>query len=328
LCSLNNTGSLHMINRRLIRIKVLQVLYAYSKKNDGSSSLSAEKELFHSIEKFYELYILMLITAIEMAKLEEEHIEMRRNKKIRTEEDLNPSTRFADNQFIRQLMSDRQLKEIREEKKINPKIYNDIFKRIYTGLLQSELYVNYMIEKQPSVVSDRKFLIQFFTEFLAENSQFIDFLEEENIYWNDDSSFALMMVVKTIESYRENANTNFGKHILPLFKNEDDREFARKLVRNTIVNREQYLKIIEKHAQNWDTERIAQMDLLILQMAIAELFEFSSIPVKVTLNEFIEISKYYSTDKSKLFINGVLDKIIKELNKEGQIKKTGRGLIG
>jgi transcription antitermination protein NusB len=317
-----------MINRRLIRIKVLQVLYAYSKKNEGTSSLSAEKELFHSIEKFYDLYILLLVAATEMAKLEKEHIEMRRNKKIRTEADLNPSTRFAENQIIRMMLMDSQFQQIRDEKKINPKNYSDLFKRVYNELQQTEFYINYLNENEPSVASDRKFLVHFFSEFLAENQQFIDFLEEENIYWNDDSSFALMMAVKTIEAYRENTKSTSAQHILPLFKNEDDSDFARKLLRSTIVNKGQYLKIIEKHAQNWDTERIAQMDLLILQMSIAELFEFSSIPVKVTLNEYIEISKYYSTDKSKLFINGVLDKIIKELKKEGQIQKAGRGLIG
>ncbi|NJO90029.1 MAG: transcription antitermination factor NusB [Chloroflexia bacterium] len=181
-----------------------------------------------------------------------------------------------------------------------------------------------MSSTDDSFEADKQFLSTFYADFLAEDTNFADFLEEENIYWNDDIGFAIIMVLKTIEGIKE--TTQFSK-LLPLFKNIDDEEFAKKLIRKTIVNSEEHLKIIENHTKNWDTERIAHVDLLILQLALTELVEFPSIPVKVTLNEFIEISKYYSTEKSKIFINGVLDKIVKELEADNKLNKTGRGLV-
>jgi N utilization substance protein B len=313
-----------MINRRLIRIKVLQVLYAYSKKNEGISSLSAEKELFHSIDKFYDLYLLVLLILIEMAQLEEDRIEMRRNKKIRTSDDEDPSARFVDNKIIGLLKSNQELINLKKERKLNWKKNKEILKRVFAEFIETELYLSYIKSEDYSYAVDKKMIMGFYSDFLSENPQFIEFLEEENIYWNDDCSFAIMMAMKTIDGFKLQGAVN---KIFPLFKNEDDIDFARKLMRSSITRKEEYIKIIEKHTQNWETERIAQVDLLILQMAIAELFEFKSIPVKVTLNEFIEISKYYSTDKSKVFINGILDNIIKQLENDESIKKTGRGLI-
>lgn len=313
-----------MINRRLIRIKVLQVLYAHSKKNEGASSILAEKELFHSIEKFYDLYLLILLLGIELSALEKERIILRKNKKIPSAEDINPNTRFSENVVSTLLTSDKVFPELCKTRKVDWGQHKEIPRRIFNDLIISELYDKFMRSEDDSIVLQKKFFSAFYSEFLSENQYFIEFLEEENIYWNDDSNFALMMAIKTIDSIKP---SNPRIKILPLFKNEDDKDFAKKLIRKVIVNKEEFTGIVKEHAQNWDTERIAQIDLLILQMAIAELIEFSSIPVKVTLNEFIEISKYYSTDKSKIFINGVLDNIIKELLKTGKIKKTGRGLI-
>jgi transcription antitermination protein NusB len=313
-----------MINRRLIRIKVLQVLYAHSKKNEGASSILAEKELFHSIEKFYDLYLLILLLGIELSALERERIILRKNKKIPSAEDINPNTRFSENAVSSLLSSDKAFLELCKTRKVGWGQYKEIPRRIFNDLINSELYEKFMSSEDDSIAFQKDFFSDFFSEFLSENQYFIEFLEEENIYWNDDSNFAIMMAIKTIDNIKP-ANPRI--RILPLFKNDDDKEFAKKLIRKVIVNKEEFTGIVKVHAQNWDTERIAQIDLLILQMAIAELIEFSSIPVKVTLNEFIEISKYYSTDKSKIFINGVLDNIIKELLKSGKIKKTGRGLI-
>jgi len=313
-----------MINRRLIRIKVLQVLYAYSKKNEGISSASAEKELFHSIDKFYDLYLILLLMAEEMTQFENERIELRLNKKIRTQEDLKPNRRFSSNKMIDQIKTCQALNVYKNDRKLNLKLYGEVFKRLYNEFIESEIYQSYINVEQSNYSADKDLIIRFYSEFLSENIHFIDFLEEENIYWNDDFSFAIMMVIKTLETLK---SEDSKVKIFPLFKNDDDKEFTKKLLRGTIVNKAEHIKLIEKNTQNWDTERIAQMDLLILQMAITELMEFSSIPVKVTLNEFIEISKYYSTDKSKVFINGVLDNIIKQLLNEGRIKKIGRGLI-
>ncbi len=313
-----------MISRRLIRIKVLQVLYAYSKKNEGYSSLVAEKELFHSIDKFYDLYLLLLLLIIEMSKLERARIELRQNKNIKSVDDQFPSTILVDNRLIKLLDTNQHLINLKEEHKLNWKANPDLVKKIYNDFIETELYKSYIVSENSSFESDKKLLSDFYSEFLSENVSFIDFLEEENIYWNDDCGFAIVMVLKTLENFKPEGNNT---KLLPLFKNDDDKEFTKKIIRSAIVNREEYLKIIEKHVENWDTERIAQLDLLILQLAIAEILEFSSIPVKVTLDEFIEISKYYSTERSKVFINGLLDKIIKQFEAEGRLNKKGRGLI-
>ena len=314
-----------MISRRLIRIKVLQVLYANSKKNAGYSSQLAEKELFHSIEKFYDLYHLLLLLIAEMVELEQKRIDIRRNKKIQTADDMFPSTRLIDNQLINKILNTEDLFKYKAERKLNWKVNEDYLKQIYNDLIESQLYAGFVASQEDSFSADKKFLTSFYSDFLVDNNSFAEFLEEENIYWNDDNGFAIIMVIKTIDNFKQNNQYN---RLLPLFKNEDDRDFAKKLIRKTIVNSEEQVKVIEKHTQNWDTERIAHVDLLILQLALTELLEFPSIPVKVTLNEFIEISKYYSTERSKVFINGVLDKIVKEFEAENKLKKAGRGLIG
>ncbi|MFN8257309.1 MAG: transcription antitermination factor NusB [Bacteroidales bacterium] len=312
-----------MISRRLIRIKVLQILYAYTKKSEGFSSIAAEKELFHSIEKFYDLYLMLLLLLSELSDMEKLRIELRRNKNIKSAGDEFPCTHFVDNAIIHHLGNNRFLNELKENRKLNWKAYPDLVKGIYNDFLDTDLYSKYISLDKTDFNTDRKLIVDFYSEFLAENQLFNDFLEEENIYWNDDIGFAIIMVIKTIESIKPGIP---DKKLLPLFKNEDDREFARKILRSSIINRADFLKIIEKHVENWDTERIAQLDLLILQIAIAELLEFSSIPVKVTLDEFIEISKFYSTERSKIFINGLLDKIIKDLKSQNRLNKTGRGL--
>ncbi len=312
-----------MISRRLIRIKALQILYAYSKKGDVSS-LNAEKELFHSIEKYYDLYLMLLALPQEIAALERKKILQRRQKRFATPEDLNPNLNFQDNQFIEILSSSDQLSDLLEKRKLNWKAYPDFIKQIYTAFIQSDVYADMMKASGNDFKEDKELLIRFYTEFLVNDENLQEFLEEESIYWNDDFSFVMIMLMKTLERVNQQGRVK----LLPVFKNEDDHDFARLLLRKTIVNADEYLKIIEKHTKNWDPDRIAQTDRMILQLAIAEVLEFSSIPIKVTLNEYIEISKYYSTEKSKTFINGLLDQIIKSLSKENKIKKIGRGLVG
>lgn len=312
-----------MISRRLIRIKALQILYAYSKKGDVSS-LNAEKELFHSIEKYYDLYIMLLALPQEIAALERKKILQRRQKKFASPEELNPNLNFQDNQFIEKLNASVELADMLEKRKLNWKAYPDFTKQLYTAFIKSDVYADMMKTSGSDFKEDKELLLRFYTEFLVKDENFQEFLEEESIYWNDDFSFAMIMLMKTLDRVNQQGKIK----LLPIFKNEDDHDFAKLLLRKTIVNADEYLKIIEVHTKNWDPDRIAQTDRMILQLAIAEVLEFSSIPVKVTLNEYIEISKYYSTEKSKTFINGLLDQIIKSLTKENKIKKTGRGLVG
>ena len=312
-----------MINRRLIRIKAFQILYAYSKKGD-TSSLNAEKELFHSIEKYYDLYLMLLALPVELAEIEREKINQRRTKRFATPEDLNPNLNFQDNLLIEKLKKSEHLNRLLEMRKLNWKVYTDFTKLLYSDFLKSEVYQAIMQAEGNNFLQDKELMRKFYTGFLDNNENLPDFLEEQNIYWNDDFSFALVMVTKSIEQ----AKLNKPFRVLPLYKNEEIKDFAKILLRKAIVNANEYIKIIEKHTRNWDPDRIAQTDRMILQLAIAEAIEFPTIPVKVTLNEYIEVAKYYSTEKSKTFINGLLDQIIKSLQKNGKIKKTGRGLVG
>lgn len=313
-----------MISRRLIRIKALQILYASSRKKDISST-NAENELFHSIEKYYDLYNLLILLIVELVDLEMSSNNFKRNKKNPTASDLNPQLGLQHNLLVEKFRNNNALADKLEERKLSWKIHKDFVKQLYTDFTKSPIYTEIIEHEEGSFSDDQELIVRFFSEFLAENERFIDFLEEESIYWNDDFSFALIMVVKTIHNFKESSSEN--TRLLPLFKNDDDRDFARILIRKTIVNKTEYTSLIEKHTKNWDTERIAQIDLLTLQLAISEVLEFESIPIKVSLNEYIEISKFYSTEKSKTFINGLLDKIIKSLKEDNKINKVGRGLI-
>ena len=313
-----------MISRRLIRIKALQILYASSKKKEISST-NAEKELFHSVEKYYDLYHLLILLIVEMVEMEIKNNDFKRKKKAPTVNDLNPDLGLQDNLLVEKLRNSIELGNYLDKRKLSWKIHKVFIKQVYSDFTKTQIYNEFIELEKRSFKVDKELIIRFYSEFLAENERIIDFLEEENIYWNDDYSFALVMVIKTIRNLSSSSNENMN--LLPLFKNEDDREFAKLLLRKTIINKSEYIEIIEKHTKNWDTERIAQIDLLILQLAIAEVLEFESIPIKVSFNEYIEISKYYSTVRSKTFINGLLDKIVKSLNEEKKVNKTGRGLI-
>lgn len=313
-----------MISRRLLRIKVLQIMYAFSKKDDYSTT-KAEKELFYSIEKFYDLYHLLLLLLVEIAKMEENNFELVKNKLYNTNK-IYPNKKLSDNKILQCIKKNENLEDSAKERKLNWNKNDYIIKSLYNDFINSEAFVKYSESDNVTQKDDKDLIVYFYSEFLAENEKFIEFLEEESIYWIDDFNFALVIVLKTLQSVKTESENS--TKLLPLFKNENDKEFAKNLLKKTIINSETNIKIIEKYAKNWDTERIAQIDLLILQLAITEVLEFPSIPIKVTFNEFIEISKYYSTSKSKIFINGLLDKIIKDFKIEKKINKAGRGLVG
>lgn len=312
-----------MISRRLIRIKVLQILYAYTKKTDDFSALSVEKELFHSIDKFYDLYLMLLLLMEEITEIEKRKIEIRQNN-LSNEGRYVGNIKLPSNKLIEKIYACEELHKLKKERKLNWKAYDTFIKVFYKQLVDSDLYKNYINLSKSSFSEDKDFVKSFFSEFLISNDAFIEFLEDNNIYWNDDIDFAVIMLIKNIDFVKQ---SHESIKIFPIFKNDDDKDYAKLLIRKTIVNYKEQLKIIENNTKNWDTERIADIDLLILQIAITELFEFNSIPVKVTMNEYIEIAKYYSTNRSNVFINGVLDRIIKKYEVGKGIKKTGRGLI-
>lgn len=314
-----------MISRRLLRIKVLQVLYAYY-KSDQKDLNKSEKELFFSINKAYDLFYYILLLAIEVADYAESRIELARNKRMPSHEDLHPNTRFIGNKFIEQLRENRQFKRYLETAKISWSNHPEFIKELYNLFIEHPEYQEYMNADEIDYGRDKKIIIRFFNDIVFPNESLHQILEEKSIYWNDDLEFVISMVIKTVKKFREDSTEEL--ELPDLFKNDEDREFVKKLFRKATVYRKMSLELIEEKASNWDLERIAFMDVLIMQLAITEMIEFRSIPTKVTLNEFLEIAKFYSTEKSNTFINGVLDKILQKLKDEKKIVKTGRGLIG
>ena len=314
-----------MFSRRLLRIKVFQTLYAYHKV-EGKNYVSTEKELMHSIQKSYELYHLLLLLILDVIDYAESKIELAKQKKIPTEADLHPNTRFIDNQLAAQLRNNRDLRKYREKHSVSWVQYPEIIKNLFVLFTESDLYHAYMEEPEQAYKNDKKLVERFYNDVVMNYEDLYINLEEQSIFWIGDVDFVLKMIVKTLKKFT--ADYSGGGPLMPMFKDKDDEDYARTLLRKTIQHEEPYLEMVSASANNWELERIAFADSLILQLAISEAIEFSSIPTKVTINEFLEIAKLYSTHKSSQFINGILDNIIAGLKKEGKIKKSGRGLIG
>ena len=314
-----------MISRRLLRIKALQTLYAYYKAGREEMGRS-EKELHFNIDKAFELYHYLLLLIIDVVLYAESRMEIARNKRIPTPEDLNPNTRFIENRLVEQIRNNDALLRFVDQHKLNWSFYPELIKDVYLKVLKSEEYSAYMAKDVCSYADDKKLITQIFTNIIFPNELLSSILEEQSIYWNDDVEFITSMIVKTFRQFKETDGP--GKSLMTLYKNSEDRDYVVRLFRQTILNRDEYVEYIKQNTRNWDLERIAFMDILIMQMAIAELVAFPSIPTKVTLNEFLEISKFYSTSKSNVFINGVLDKVMLQLKEDKKFQKAGRGLIG
>jgi len=304
---------------------VLQVLYAYYSTEEKSLSVT-EKELFFTIHKSYDLYHYLLALVPEIADYAEKRIEIRRKKHHPTEEDLNPNTKFITNQVIQQLRSNRQLNTYLEQKKLSWVDHPELIKELYLLMIETEEYINYMADDNRSFLDDRKFIEKLFNKVILVAEDLYVLLEEKSIFWNDDVEFVISMIVKTIKRFNELSDAD--QTLMPLYKDQEDRDFTKDLIRKAIINHDELRELIKEHSKNWDMERIAFMDVLIMQLAIAEFLYFPSIPTKVSMNEYIELSKYYSTEKSRNFINGILDKTLKDLKQSDKINKVGRGLIG
>jgi len=314
-----------MISRRQLRIKALQSLYAYY--TTGSEDMKrSEKELHFNIEKAYELYHYLLLLIIDVMLYAESRIEIARNKRIPTQEDLHPNTRFINNRLIEQLRNNSQLLRFVEQHKLNWANHPELIKEVYTRLIESEEYEAYMNGEEPGYVEDKRLVTFIYTHIIYTSERLDSILEEQSIYWNDDLEFITSMIVKTFKKFKEDDGPD--KLLMDLYKNKEDTDYVVRLFRQTILHRDEYVEYIKQNTRNWDLDRIAFMDILIMQIAIAELIAFQSIPTKVTLNEYLEISKFYSTNKSNVFINGVLDKVLMQLKEEKKISKAGRGLIG
>jgi N utilization substance protein B len=314
-----------MISRRLLRIKALMAIYAFNRRDDGDLA-HAEKELLFSIGKSYELYHYILLLLIELADVAGEKIDLAMRKKIPTAEDLNPNRRFADNILIRQLRDNNELKKFVSAKKISWANNPDIPRTLYNKLLKWPPFIEYMEAEKGSYNADKKIISKIVTEFFTVSDDLLSGFEEQSIFWNDDLDYVAAMIEKTFRKFRN--ETGFQGSLMPLYRNDDDEQYVIRLFRKVILRSKECSELIDHNTTNWEVERIALMDILVMQLAITEIIEFPEIPVKVTLNEYIEIAKYYCTSKSSTFVNGILDKVVREMKEKDIFRKTGRGLVG
>ncbi len=313
-----------MLNRRYLRIKVLQALYSFY-RDDRFDLPIKERELKSSVDKIYDLYLYLILILKELRNIAERTLEERKKKMLPTAEDLNPNTRFINDPILRKIDSSPLLARLKKERVINWTIDEDSdFKKIYNEIMASPEFSTYMNAESVSFAESVKFIHSIYKKYVSENEMVKQYLFEKNIHWAGDYTLGTLCVLKTIKSWKEE---DADIELLPLYKADDDEEYMITLLRHTILDDVNVSAILKDKIANWEPERIAAIDMLLMKMAITEILQFPGIPVKVTLNEYIEISKIYSSPKSNTFINGILDAVVKDLKAQNKLGKTGRGLI-
>ena len=311
-----------MLSRRLLRVKVAKTLYAHL-KSDSDNLKASEKYLVESIDKAYDLYFQMLYFVVEVARYAESRIELAKQKKLPTYEDLNPNRRFVDNAVITLIANSDSVNDVLASRKLGWANQYDTIKDVYNRLIETEFYKNYMSASVSTFTDDRKFVEEFF-QWLEDDEQLAEVVTEMSLLWADDYGFALLLALRTVQHLKR---SHTEVKVLPKFKSDEDLDFAKRLFVKSLVDYEDNQAVVDRYSKNWDVERVVFMDSLIISIAIAELTQFDSIPVKVTLDEWIDIAKYYSSPTSSNFVNGVLDKVVAEFTEQGLIKKSGRGLL-
>lgn len=307
-----------MINRVLIRLKVMQIIYAYYQ--NGSKNLdTAEKELFFSLSKAYDLYNYLLLLIVEVTKFANKRISTAKNKLRPTKEEMLPCMKFAENKFAAQLEANKQLLHFTATQKKSWDNEMEFVKGLFEKICESDIYKGYMDSADSSYEADRELWRKLYKGIIFNNESLDVVLEDQSLYWNDDKEIVDTFVLKTIKRFDEKNGVN--QSLLPEFKDDEDQDFARRLFRRTILNSDYYRHLISENTKNWDLDRVAFMDVIIMQIALAEILSFPNIPVSVSLNEYVEIAKLYSTSKSGSFINGTLDGIVNQLKKEGKLTK-------
>lgn len=307
-----------MINRIIIRIKVLQIVYAYY-QNNSRDLVSAENELLLSLQKSYDLYHYLLLLIPLLTDFEQKRLDKQKNKYLATELELHPNRRLIDNRFADQLRTNEQLQKFSNEKGFLWMDDDLVFVRqLLTKILQSDIYQEYL-QSEDTYESDKEFWLKVFKSIIWVSEELNDFLEDKSIYWDDDLGVVGTFVLKTIKRFT--LETALDQTLLPMFKDLEDKDFAIELLHHSLLDEEENNRRITQQINNWDIDRIAQIDLYIMQIALAEMRNFPSIPISVSLNEYIDLAHYYSTPKSSNFINGILDAIVKELKNEGLLFK-------
>lgn len=307
-----------MINRTLIRLKIVQLVYSYY-QNGGKNIDSAEKELLFSLSKAYDLYNYLLMLIIAVTRFAEEQVErLERNNKI-SHSDQVINRRFAENLFVQQLEVNKQLIDFKETQKKSWDNDKDYIKSLYNKIVISDIYKEYMSAEESSYMADREVWRKIYKNIIMKDEEIDNVLEEQSLYWNDDKEVVDTFVLKTIKRFEEKNGAD--QELMPEYKDEEDREFAIRLFRRAILNDEDYRSLINQNVKNWEFSRLAYMDVIIMQIALAEILSFPAIPVSVTINEFVEIAKYYSTAKSGGYINGIIDSIVKKLRADNKLLK-------
>lgn len=303
----------------------MQTMYAF-KGGESDDFSKDEKFLLFSIGNMYNLYLLMLSLLIEVQKRAETNLQKKQQKHLPTKEDKDPNRKFVDNQLLKLLSDNYQLKNQFEINNItNWELDSEYVDIVFKAITSSDLYETYMANKISDFKEDRDFIADIFKEIIAPNDKLYDYLEDKNLTWLDDLPTVNTTILKLL---RKAKSTSAEGYFTPkLYKDLEDKQYAIDLFRKTLLNRTMLNKEIEQKTQNWDSDRIATVDFVLLQMAICELKNFPSIPVKVTMNEYLEVAKEYSTPKSSIFINGILDKLVKEYQEAGTLNKIGRGLM-
>ncbi len=312
-----------MINRRHIRTKVMQSVYALQQANSDNLD-KEEKFLIHSIDKMYELYVLLLSLLVEVQDKAFNHLEIAKKKHLASIEEKKPNTKFIDNQLIKLIKESVSVNQFIEDKKLeNWQLDGEFVTIIWNLIRESDQYESYMSNRETSFTEDKKFIIEIFKKIIAPNEKLADYFEDQHISWVDDIPYVNTWIVRSLGETKSSKPFILGD----LYKDIDDRKFVLELFRKMILNQEKYDEVINDKTPNWDSDRIADVDLILIKMAISEFLHFPTIPTRVTINEYIEIAKDYSSHKSSFFVNGVLDKILKEYTSEKRIQKIGRGLL-
>lgn len=299
----------------------------YAMHQNGSDNLEGqEKFLFYSIDAIQDLYLIMLSSLIEMAKKEKVFLHLSSQKHLATPEERNPNNKFINNTIFQLLEENNSLSIALENRKItNWNIHDDYINLLLTSLKESKLYAKYMSNTVNTFEEDKQFVVDLFSEIIVPNEKLYEYLEDDKLTWIDDIPVVNTHIVKQLKAIKSADDDSF--RVPKLFKDADDKDFAKDLFRKTVLNEKELAKEFDSKTPNWDMDRIAEIDTIILKMAICELLKFPSIPVKVTLNEYLELAKEYSTPKSSIFINGILDNLVKEFQTNKKMIKAGRGLM-
>ncbi|MBQ8656093.1 MAG: transcription antitermination factor NusB [Prevotella sp.] len=306
-----------MINREIIRNKIVQLTYAYY-QNGNKNIDTAEKELFFSLSKAYDLYNYMLVLMVAITREARKHLEVAQARAHR-EGKPEPSQKFVFNRFALQLESNKMLNDFVEVQKKNWDDSPEMVHKLYNQIVESSIYTDYMADTDDNYAADREVWRKIYRTFIQNNDELDALLEEQSLYWNDDKEIVDTFVLKTIKRFDEKNGSH--QELLPEYDSEEDKDFARKLFRASIMNSNEYQGYMSEASHNWDFSRLAYMDIVIMQIAIAEMLTFPSIPISVTINEFVDIAKLYSTPRSGGYINGMLDAIARHLIQSGRLLK-------